>query len=147
MADLVLGPILRHVGERDATVWVETDAACEVEVLDATEQTFCVYGPPLRAGLHRRPEAEDPHRVRGEARRRGPLAGAPRSFPASVINSLDPDRPLRILFGSCRVALPHEPPYSLEKDEDDRGRGHDALYILAQEKCLGAEDGHSGRTS
>src|SRR5207247_4744957 len=25
MATLLLGPVLRHVGERDATVWVETD--------------------------------------------------------------------------------------------------------------------------
>ena len=29
---LVLGPLLRYVGAEDATVWVETDAACEVEV-------------------------------------------------------------------------------------------------------------------
>ena len=32
MARLVLGPVLRHVGARDATIWVETDAACSVEV-------------------------------------------------------------------------------------------------------------------
>ncbi len=31
--NLVLGPLLRHVGSSDATVWVETDAPCEVEVL------------------------------------------------------------------------------------------------------------------
>jgi hypothetical protein len=31
--NLVLGPLLRYAGARDATVWVETDAACEVEVL------------------------------------------------------------------------------------------------------------------
>ena len=44
MAELVVGPILRHVGEEDATVWVETDARCEVEVLGQTEPTFCVDG-------------------------------------------------------------------------------------------------------
>ena len=32
MPDLVLGPLLRHVGPADATVWLETDATCEVEV-------------------------------------------------------------------------------------------------------------------
>ena len=39
---LVLGPLLRYAGERDATIWVETDAACEVEVLGTRERTFCV---------------------------------------------------------------------------------------------------------
>jgi hypothetical protein len=33
MPKLVLGPLLRYVGETQATVWVETDAAAEVEVL------------------------------------------------------------------------------------------------------------------
>ena len=32
MTQLVLGPVLRHVGETDATVWVETDQPCTVEV-------------------------------------------------------------------------------------------------------------------
>ena len=27
MTELVLGPVLRHVGERDAVVWVETQAS------------------------------------------------------------------------------------------------------------------------
>jgi hypothetical protein len=29
MPELILGPLVRHVGKRDATVWVETDEACE----------------------------------------------------------------------------------------------------------------------
>jgi hypothetical protein len=33
VAALRLGPLLRHVGADDATVWVKTDAPCEVEVL------------------------------------------------------------------------------------------------------------------
>ena len=32
-AELVLGPLLRYTGARDATVWVETDAACEVGIM------------------------------------------------------------------------------------------------------------------
>ena len=44
MAKLVLGPLLRYVGETDAVVWVETDEACEVEVLGHREPTFCVAG-------------------------------------------------------------------------------------------------------
>ena len=43
MPALVLGPLLRYVGEREATVWVETDAPCEVEVLGHTARTFQVH--------------------------------------------------------------------------------------------------------
>ena len=32
MPELVLGPLLRYSGETEATVWIETDSACEVEV-------------------------------------------------------------------------------------------------------------------
>ena len=38
MAELILGPLLRYVGERDATVWVETDGPCEVERARAHER-------------------------------------------------------------------------------------------------------------
>ena len=41
---LVLGPLLRYTGERDATVWVETDTACEVEVLGHRASTFEIEG-------------------------------------------------------------------------------------------------------
>ncbi|HEU4494224.1 MAG TPA: alkaline phosphatase family protein, partial [Rubrobacteraceae bacterium] len=45
---MILGPLLRHVGPSDATVWVETDAACEVEVragkLSGRSPTFAVEG-------------------------------------------------------------------------------------------------------
>ena len=49
MADLILGPAVRYVSDTEATVWVEVDGPCEVEVF--TEQsaggrapTFCVDG-------------------------------------------------------------------------------------------------------
>ncbi|MCW2568978.1 MAG: phosphodiesterase, partial [Mycobacterium sp.] len=44
MASLLLGPVLRHIGERSATIWVETDAPCEVSILGATARTFTVRG-------------------------------------------------------------------------------------------------------
>ncbi len=139
MADLVLGPILRHVGEHDATVWVETDAECKVEVLGCTATTFCVaghhYALVLVDGLD--PRARTEYDVKLDGERRWPEDGS--DLPAPVINTLDPERPLRILYGSCRVALPHEPPYTLEKDEDERGRGHDALWVLAQEMLADAD--------
>ena len=42
MAELILGPMLRYVDESQATIWVETDGPCEVEVLGRKERTFCV---------------------------------------------------------------------------------------------------------
>ena len=44
MPDVVLGPLLRYAGETDAIVWVEADAACEVEVLGCRSHTFHVEG-------------------------------------------------------------------------------------------------------
>ncbi len=42
MPQLVLGPLLRYVSETEATIWVETDEPCEVEVLGRAEPTFSV---------------------------------------------------------------------------------------------------------
>src|SRR4051812_45742988 len=54
---LVLGPLLRYVGETDAVFWVETDAPCQVEVLDSGVRTFHVeghhYGLVRATGLER----------------------------------------------------------------------------------------------
>ena len=44
MANLILGPLLRYVGETEATVWVETDGPCEVEVLGHRAPSFHVEG-------------------------------------------------------------------------------------------------------
>ena len=41
------------------------------------------------------------------------------------------------MFASCRVSLPHEPPFNLTKDEDERGREVDALYVLARQMLRG----------
>jgi hypothetical protein len=57
-----------------------------------------------------------------------------------VIRTFDPDGVIRISFGSCRVTLPHEPPYTLTKDEDERGREYDALDVLANEMIRGERD-------
>ena len=44
MAELRLGPMLRYVSETEATIWVEADAACEVEICGVRTRTFCVEG-------------------------------------------------------------------------------------------------------
>ena len=132
MTDLILGPLLRYVGEDDATVWVETDGPCTVEVLGCSAATFSVSGHHYAlvhvTGLE--PGATVPYEVRLDGERVWPdddLA----AFPTPTIRTRGGEAPLRVCFGSCRVAVPHEPPHSLTKDEDPRGREIDALYALA----------------
>ena len=131
MANLVLGPLLRHVGECDATVWVETDAPCDVEVIGHTTRTFHVwghhYGLVVVEGLE--PATAYPYEVRLDGERAWPDDAS--GYPASVVRTVGGDHGLRLLFGSCRTSAPHEPPYTLMPEEDGRGRGLDALYAYA----------------
>ena len=131
MAELILGPMLRYVSETEATVWVETDGSCEVEVLGATEETFEVqehhYALVCIADLE--PGETYEYEVKIDGERCWPLPDS--DFPPSVIRTLHSERPIEMVFGSCRVALPHEPPYNLSKDDDDEGREYDALYAKA----------------
>jgi PhoD-like phosphatase len=133
MAKLVLGPLLRYVGESEAVVWVETDGACEVEVLGHREPTFCVaghhYGLVIVDGLEAGSTTE--YEVALDGERRWPEPDS--EFPPSVIRTLGGDGPLRIAFGSCRVSLPHHAPFTLAKDEHPEGREFDALYSLVKE--------------
>ena len=108
MVRLLLGPILRHVGGRDATLWVETDRPCEVEVRAGSrighERTFTVaghhYAMVVLSGLE--PGSSTPYDVLLDG---DPVWPGPDStFPPSRIRTIDPGRPIRLLFGSCREA-------------------------------------------
>ncbi|MDQ3286038.1 MAG: alkaline phosphatase family protein [Actinomycetota bacterium] len=131
MPELVLGPLLRYAGETDATVWVETDAACEVEVLGGRSRTFHVEGHHYAlvhvAGLE--PGDAYEYEVLLDGERRWPEAGSP--FPPSMICTLADGESLKLVFGSCRISAPHEPPYTSSSEEDERGLGVDALYAMA----------------
>jgi PhoD-like phosphatase len=131
MPELLLGPLLRYAGETDATVWVETDAACEVEVLGGRSRTFHVEGHHYAlvhvAGLE--PGGAYEYEVLLDGERRWPEAGSP--FPPSMICTLADGESLKLVFGSCRISAPHEPPYTLSSEEDERGLGVDALYAMA----------------
>jgi PhoD-like phosphatase len=133
MTDLVLGPILRYVGTDEATVWVEADAPCEVEVLGHRVGTFTVeghyYALVCVAGLA--PGEAHPYDIRLDGRRVWPPPGY--DFPAPAIRTIGRNERFEIAFGSCRVALPHRLPYTLPKDEHPEGREFDALYSLARE--------------
>jgi len=130
MANLVLGPMLRYVGATEATIWLETDAACEVAVLGRRTQTFQVngrhYAIVALTGLA--PGDSVAYDVRLDGARCWPTGG---DWPPSLIRTLPAAGPLELAFGSCRVTRPHHPPYTLSVDEHDRGAGVDALYALA----------------
>jgi hypothetical protein len=128
---LVLGPLLRYVDERVATIWVQTDAACDVEVLGARERTWCVDGLHFALvvvdGLT--PGADHPYEVRLDGEIAWPQADSP--FPPSTIRLLSAEARHDMVFGSCRITLPHEPPYVLRAHEDRAGHGIDALRTFA----------------
>ncbi|MDA0161747.1 alkaline phosphatase family protein [Solirubrobacter ginsenosidimutans] len=133
---LVLGPLLRHAGTDEATVWVQTSEPGTVEVRPegrraATERTFTVEGHHY-ALIHVTelpPDTATPYEVALDGEVVWP---EPESrFPPSVLRTHTPHDPVRIVFGSCRVAAPHEPPHTLRKDEHPDGREVDALRGLA----------------
>ncbi len=119
MPRLVLGPLLRYVDQHDATVWVETDAACEVEVLGARSRTFAVDGHHYAVVVIRGLAAETAHPY--EVHLDGQPCWPPdATFPSSLIRTLGPGGPQEISFGSCRRTA-----------ERSAGLGHDALVALA----------------
>ncbi len=130
MAALVLGPVLRHVGERDATVWVETDGPCTVTLrrgaAEATERTFTV------AGHHYAIVVLDGLEPGTAAAYEVSLDGSPAwpdpalELPPSLIRTIDPDRPIHLLFGSCRS------PHTVVV-RDPTGSGEDVLVAYASE--------------
>ena len=126
--ELVVGPLVRHVGASDATVWVETDGPCVVEVLGHRDRTFHVAGHHYALvcveGLE--PAKRYPYEVALDGRTVWPEPES--DFPPSSIPTIGSDHGLEILFGSCRVSAPHVPPYTLSADDDEHGFGVDALW-------------------
>ena len=84
-------------------------------VLGLRARTFCVeghhYALVIVEGLA--PGSSTPYEVRLDGERRWPLGRQSRSRRASIRTLGDAGR-VRVLFGSCRTAAPHEPPWSLE---------------------------------
>ena len=120
MPQLVLGPLLRHVDETSATVWVETDAPCEVAVLGCSTRTFSVAGHHYALVIcsDLEPGTTTPYAVELDGQQMWPEAGSPLPAPTVRTRSDRSDEPLRLVFGSCRVTRPHEPPYTVTKGEE-----------------------------
>src|SRR3954469_7731690 len=103
---LLIGPLLRHVDPVSATVWVETDRACEVSVLDRSARTFCVGGHhyALVVVEDLEPGSTTPYDVRLDGAQVWPPATS--AFPPSRIRTPGGPGPFRVAFGSCRYATP-----------------------------------------
>lgn len=125
MASLVLGPMLRHVDDTSATIWVETSGSCEVTILTGTQRTFQVgdrhYALVQVRGLQ--PGTSTDYDVRLDDELVWPPSDT--NFPPPRIRTLQPGRPVRLAFGSCRYASP------LSVTSDGR-YGTDALDAYAR---------------
>lgn len=126
--ELRLGPLLRYVDESRATVWVETDRPCEVEILGHRERTWTVHGHHyslvLVEGLA--PDGETPYQVALDGRTVWPSTDPSLAvFGPSVIRPPAPDGRFRLAFGSCRRSAPFD-------DEGWRQFGPDAMVALAK---------------
>src|SRR5262249_38762305 len=101
---LVLGPLLRYVSETEATIWVETDRACRVEILGHQARTFEVSGHHYALvgtrALGPGAAYESQVALDGAVRWREPDSESP----PSVLRTTGPDRPFRLAYGSCRIA-------------------------------------------
>ena len=135
---LVLGPMLRYVDQTSASIWVETRDAATVAVHAADRSwsapTFRVHGHHYALvevdGLE--PGSRNPYQVEVA----GEVVWPPPDsvYPPSVIPTLEPGRPLRMAFGSCRTSVAHDRAgnlthgvdalraYALRMAEGERGR-------------------------
>lgn len=123
---LRLGPLLRYVDDTRATIWVETSAPSEVEVLGQRTRTWSVHGHHYALveieGLT--PASETPYTVRLDGAQVWPPPDSP--YGPSVIRTPSEDGTFRLTFGSCRRSAPFDP-------KAFRQFGPDALVALAEQ--------------
>ncbi|GAB3442756.1 alkaline phosphatase D family protein [Phycicoccus ginsengisoli] len=128
---LVLGPLLRYVGETSATIWVQTRDAGTVQV-EAFGRTW--EAPTFRAhgrhyalvvldGLEAGAASDYVVRIGGEQVWPEPEPRF-RGLPPSRVRLLRRSEPTRLTFGSCRTSVPHD-------KEGNASNGVDALRAFA----------------
>jgi len=117
---LELGPVLRHVGETSASVWVQTERAATVSVLGCSARTFEVAGHHYAlvpvSGLE--PGSSTPYEVEIDGEQVWPIASNP--FPPSVIRTRGrgAGERRRVIFGSCRYSKVSDPKLSAQLGVD-----------------------------
>src|SRR6185312_13195536 len=96
MNELLLGPLVRHAGEDECSVWVETDGPCAVEINGSRDRTFSVEGHHYAlvrvTGLE--PDTATPYEVLLDGRRVWPLP----ENPPSVLRTHTRGARVRIVF-------------------------------------------------
>jgi phosphodiesterase/alkaline phosphatase D-like protein len=108
---LLLGPLLRHVDTRSATLWVETDSPCTVSIGDASAHTFTVsghhYALVVVTGLE--PGTATPYEVALDGETVWPPEDS--EFPPSRIRTYPEggDPAFLMVFGSCRMPETDDP--------------------------------------
>nr|WP_210001853.1 alkaline phosphatase D family protein [Paeniglutamicibacter kerguelensis] len=119
--------MVRHVDDTCASIWVETAAACTVEVRCGEDawraMTFAAHGhhyalvevSGLTTGSVR------PYAVHLDGALVWPVDDG---FPDSMIVTLDPSKKPRLAFGSCRTSVPHD-------ESGNRTHGIDAMRAYA----------------
>jgi hypothetical protein len=129
-AAIVLGPMVRYVDQCSATIWMEIDRPCEVEVLGSTHPTFTYAGHHYcLVVLESLPSGKViPYDVRLDGKLAWPLPDDP--FSAPCIRTHRHDQSVHIAFGSCRMAAPHEPPFTLAPGKHESACGVDAFRAL-----------------
>jgi phosphodiesterase/alkaline phosphatase D-like protein len=123
--------MLRFIGETEATVWVEIDEPCEVEVLGHKGTTFTVEGHHYAIVVIEGLKAGESHEY--EVHVDGECVWPPEGyeFPHPQIRTIAKGGDLRLLFGSCRCSAPHHPPHTSQRWWNPKGRGIDALHTFA----------------
>lgn len=130
---LLLGPMLRFCNDTSATVWVETDRPCEVEVLGRRADTWTVHGHHFALvvldGLE--PGTSTPYQVALDGTTVWPPRGS--TWPNSVIRTFSHTDSFRLSFGSCRRSAGGSP-------EELKRFGADALVGLAHQMMMSPHD-------
>ncbi len=130
-ARLLLGPVLRHVGATTAAVWVQTDRPAEVEVLGCRASTFTVcdqhYALVEVSGLE--PGSATTYQVHLNGELAWPRPRWP--WPDSRIRTRGGGGPVRVVFGSCRVAKPEDPATAAAEGVDALDVNADRMAAMA----------------
>ena len=134
---LVLGPLMRHVDQTSASIWVETRDAATVAVRVGdrswTAPTFGVHGHHFALVEVDGLEAGGKHEYQVDVDGTPVWPPADSTYPPSVIATLQPGKPLRMAFGSCRTSVSHDA-------KGNRTHGVDALRAYAL-RMVGREQG------
>src|SRR6266516_4652931 len=128
---LILGPLLRYAGETEATIWVETDRACEVEILGHQARTFEVSGHHYALVVigDLRPGAEYEYQVALDGAVRWPEPDS--EFPPSMLGTPDERWPDLIMMIGDQVYADNPGPATREHIEQRRDPAEPPGYQVA----------------